>query len=54
MALADGWACRRMQVLRLTGNLWRFASGTHMVVEASVLENLEASTCSPLPSLELR
>jgi hypothetical protein len=40
-ALADGWA-RRVQVLRLTGNLWRFASGTHMVVEASVLENLEA------------
>jgi hypothetical protein len=29
------------QVLKLTGNLWRFASGTHMVVEASVLENLE-------------
>ena len=29
------------QVLRLTGNLWRFASGTHMVVEAAVLENLE-------------
>lgn len=29
------------QVLKLTGNLWRFASGTHMIVEASVLENLE-------------
>ena len=31
------------QVLLLTGNLWKFASGSHMTIDASVLENLEVA-----------
>lgn len=29
------------QVLRLTGNMWRFSSRTHMLLDAQVLSNLE-------------